>query len=145
MNRKGKLQITLFTLEEANATAAEIRPEVEELMKAHRELTLVQARIDVLDLASSGATADNPDSRELRSLQTRRMVLTARIRRGVSMIHRRGALIKDLDRGLVDFYALSGDQLVFLCWQVSELEVSHWHSLTDGFAGRQPVQREAEG
>jgi hypothetical protein len=144
MTRKGRLQITLFTITEANATAAEIRPELEELMRAQRELNLVQARIDVLDLASSGATADNPDARELRSLQTRRMVLAARIRRGIALVHRRGALVKDLERGLVDFYALSGDQLVFLCWQVSETEVSHWHSLAGGFAARQPVEREVE-
>jgi hypothetical protein len=144
VNRKGKVQITLFTIEEANATAAEIRPELEELTKAHRELSLVQERIDVLDLAASGATPDNPDARELRTLQTRRMVLAARIRRGVTLVQRRGALVKDLARGLVDFYALSGDTLVFLCWQVSEPEVAHWHSLTGGFAARQPVEREVE-
>ncbi len=144
MNRKGRLQITLFTVTEANATAAEIRPELEELMRAQRELNLVQARIEVLDLAASGATAENPDARELRSLQTRRMVLAARVRRGIALVHRRGALVKDLERGLVDFYALSGDQLVFLCWQVSEPEVSHWHSLAGGFASRQRVEREVE-
>ena len=45
-----------------------------------------------------------------------------------------------LDRGLVDFYSLMGDRLVFLCWQVSEPEVSHWHTLEDGFAGRQQIK-----
>jgi hypothetical protein len=134
------VQITIFTIEEANQAAAEIRPELEELVHVKRELDLVQTRIDVLDLAASGASALNPDARELRSLQTRRTVLSARVRRGVQHIHRRGAVVKDLEKGLVDFYALSGDRLVFLCWRLDESCVSHWHPLEGGFRDRQPVQ-----
>lgn len=135
------MQITIFTLEEANQAAVEIRPELEELVHVKRELDLVQNRIDVLDLAASGATAQNPDARELRSLQTRRTVLSARVRRGVQIVHRRGAIVKDLEHGLVDFYALSGDRLVFLCWRLDESHVSHWHPLEGGFRDRQPVER----
>jgi hypothetical protein len=138
------MQITIFTIEEANQAAAEIRPELEELVHVKRELDLVQSRIDVLDLAASGASALNPDARELRSLQTRRTVLSARLRRGVQHIHRRGAVVKDLESGLVDFYALSGDRLVFLCWRLDESRVSHWHPLEGGFRDRQPVQRRDE-
>lgn len=135
------MQITIFTIEEANQAAAEIRPELEELVHVKRELDLVQTRIDVLDLAASGASALNPDARELRSLQTRRTVLSARVRRGVQHIHRRGAVVKDLESGLVDFYTLSGDRLVFLCWRLDESCVSHWHPLEGGFRDRQPVQK----
>jgi len=135
------VQITIFTIEEANQAAAEIRPELEEMVHVKRELDLVQTRIDVLDLAVSGASAVNPDARELRSLMTRRTVLSARVRRGVQHIHRRGAVVKDLEKGLVDFYALSGDRLIFLCWRLDETEVSHWHPLEGGFGDRQRVQR----
>jgi hypothetical protein len=48
-------------------------------------------------------------------------------------------MVKDIDRGLVDFYALSGDRLILLCWHLGEAEVSHWHSLEGGFASRQPL------
>jgi len=54
-------------------------------------------------------------------------------------VHRRGVLVKDLERGLVDFYALSGDRLIFLCWHLGEAEVSHWHTLEGGFSTRQPL------
>ena len=46
----------------------------------------------------------------------------------------------DNDQTPVLTYALSGDRLVFLCWQVNEPEVSHWHSLEDGFSGRQQIK-----
>ena len=50
-----------------------------------------------------------------------------------------GCVAKGIDAGLVDFYALRDDQLVYLCWQVGEPGISHWHPLDVGFDGRQPI------
>ena len=47
--------------------------------------------------------------------------------------------IKDLGRGLLDFPALRGDREIFLCWQEDEADVTYWHELDTGFAGRQQV------
>ena len=53
-------------------------------------------------------------------------------------------MVKDLDQGLIDFYALAGDRLVFLCWKLGEREVAHWHPLDGGFEQRQSLQSEIE-
>ena len=50
-----------------------------------------------------------------------------------------GVLVKDLDRGLVDFPALRDGEEVLLCWQVGEGEIAYWHGLEEGFAGRKPL------
>ena len=51
-----------------------------------------------------------------------------------------GAMLKDLESGLVDFYGERAGELVFLCWRLGEdLRVQYWHTLTGGFAGRQRV------
>ena len=63
------------------------------------------------------------------------------LQRGLKRIHQHGCVIKDLGQGLVDFYALNGDRLIFLCWKLGEPEVSHWHALDGGFATRRPVPR----
>lgn len=47
--------------------------------------------------------------------------------------------IKDLGRGLIDFPALRGGREIFLCWQEGEADVTYWHELDTGFAGRQQV------
>lgn len=135
------MRITLFSVEEANRTAAELRPMLESLVRAKREFDALEERTEVLSLALLGATGENPDLTELREAQERRTRLAERLTQGVQSVQRRGCLVKDLDRGLVDFYALSGDRLIFLCWQLGEPEVSHWHSLEDGFEGRQPLDR----
>jgi hypothetical protein len=135
------LKLNLFTIEEANRLLTEIRPRFERLVEAKREFDRVRVRMDVLGLATSGAGDDNPDVLELRRLQERYNSLAELISNGVSAIHRRGCLIKDLDQGLLDFYALNGDRLVFLCWKLGESEVAHWHGLDAGFSDRQPMGR----
>jgi hypothetical protein len=41
--------------------------------------------------------------------------------------------------GLCDFYSVRDGREVFLCWRLGEPEVSFWHDLDAGFAGRQPL------
>jgi hypothetical protein len=51
----------------------------------------------------------------------------------------RGIVIKDLQRGLVDFPAIIGDREVFLCWEKDEEDVEFWHDIDSGYAGREPL------
>jgi len=134
------VRIELFTVEDANKLAAEIRPRLERLVMRKREFDALEQRMGILLVATAGAAPDNPDTLELRSLEEKRRRLGESIGKGVQELHAKGLLVKDVDRGLVDFYSLMGDRLVFLCWQVSEPEVSHWHSLEDGFSGRQQIK-----
>ena len=133
------MKLNLFTVDEANRLLIDIRARFERLVEAKREFDRIRMRMDVLGLATAGAGQDNPDVVELRRLQERYNALAELISNGVSAIHRRGCLIKDLDLGLLDFYALIGDRLVFLCWKLGEPKVSHWHPLDAGFADRQPI------
>ncbi len=133
------MRLVLFTVEEANRCAADVRPLLERLVAAKREFDQIQDKIAVEALVLAGASPDHPEVAELTRLQTRRGELAELISQGVQTVHRRGVLVKDLDRGLVDFYALSGDRLIFLCWHLGEAEVSHWHTLEGGFASRQPL------
>jgi hypothetical protein len=135
------VKIQIFTVEEANRLVAEIRHDLGRVVETKREYERVQARADVLRLAAAGASPGNPDAVELTALEQRRARLADRIARGVAAVHRRGGLVKDLDLGLVDFYALAGDRLVLLCWKLDEAEILHWHTLEGGFANRQPLKR----
>jgi hypothetical protein len=49
-------------------------------------------------------------------------------------------VLRDLERGLVDFPAIRDDEEIYLCWVESEEDViTHWHDLDAGFAGREPL------
>jgi len=134
------VRIELFTVDEANKLAVDIRPRLERLVEKKREFDGLEKRMSILLVATSGAAPENPDTLELRALEEKRRRLGESIGKGVHELHAKGVLVKDLDRGLVDFYSLMGDRLVFLCWLMNEPEVSHWHTLDGGFAGRQQIK-----
>jgi hypothetical protein len=47
--------------------------------------------------------------------------------------------VKDLDIGLLDFPCKVEGAIILLCWKLGEAKIAHWHSTTDGFAGRKPI------
>jgi hypothetical protein len=48
-------------------------------------------------------------------------------------------VLRDLDRGLIDFPSIRDGQEVYLCWQEGEDAIEYWHEPEAGFAGRQPL------
>lgn len=53
-------------------------------------------------------------------------------------LEQRGIVLRQLERGLVDFPAQSSDgSLCLLCWHVAEPDLAWWHRPEDGYAGRQ--------
>jgi hypothetical protein len=62
-----------------------------------------------------------------------------RARESVAEIDSIGVQVKDLDTGLIDFPCRIDDQVVLLCWRVGEPAIQHWHTMDEGFQGRQPV------
>ena len=59
------------------------------------------------------------------------------IQRAATELAADGIVLRDPDRGLIDFYAETGDgRPYWLCWVVGEPEVAWWHWPEDGFAGR---------
>ena len=50
-------------------------------------------------------------------------------------------VLRDLDRGLVDFPSLRDGGEVYLCWEEGEDEIGFWHEPDAGFGGRQAAGR----
>jgi hypothetical protein len=58
---------------------------------------------------------------------------------GLRWLQGQGILLKDPERGLVDFPSVRDGRPVLLCWKMDEPSVDHWHEVSEGFAGRQPL------
>ena len=50
-----------------------------------------------------------------------------------------GCVLKDPDKGLIDFLSLRNGREIYLCWYLGEERINFWHYLDTGFAGRQPL------
>lgn len=53
-----------------------------------------------------------------------------------------GCLVKDLDKGLVDFPTLFRGEEVYLCWKLDEPSIQFWHGTHEGFAGRKAIDQD---
>jgi hypothetical protein len=127
-----------FTPEEANEVLQTVRPLAEELVARRRVLRETATRRAELSrlVAGNGGGVD-PD--ELVALDEGATREAAEITELVGRIQELGALVKDLDRGLVDFPARREGEDVLLCWELGEDEITFWHGLEEGFAGRKPL------
>ncbi len=127
-----------FTVEEANAALADVRPLVEQLVARRREHTLALERQEELERKIRGNGGGIPPA-ELASATAEVDALARSLARLVDEISSHGAQVKDLDTGLVDFPAQHRGETVLLCWQLGEGEIAWWHRVEDGFAGRRPL------
>src|SRR5438105_636298 len=62
-----------------------------------------------------------------------------RVKDAIAEIDATGVQVKDLDIGLLDFPCEVDGRTVLLCWQLGEKGITHWHGVSEGFAGRKPV------
>ena len=58
---------------------------------------------------------------------------------GFEQLERLDIVVRDLERGLVDFPALIDGSEVYLCWLLDEPQITHFHAVESGFAGRRPL------
>ena len=127
-----------FTVEEANEALADVRPLTEELVAHRRALVELQERQAAVTTRIAG-NGGNVEPSELQEVQGMLDEAVAGIARCVARIHELGALVKDLDDGLVDFPARRGDEDVLLCWRLGEDAIEFWHGPDEGYSGRKPL------
>jgi len=129
---------THFTVEEANAALAEVRPLAERLVVHRQELRTARAQRGELVMRVAG-NGSGVDPQELVDLDEQIATELAGVAHCVNGIHALGALAKDPDSGLVDFPARVEGEEAYLCWQLGEGEIAYWHGVNEGFAGRKQL------
>jgi hypothetical protein len=130
-----------FTPDEANAALAEVRPLVERMVEERRAHQAALERQEELEGRIRGNGGGIPPA-VIAETAAEVERLARDLAHTIDEIGRHGAQVKDLDEGLIDFPALRRGQTVLLCWQLGEDEIRYWHTVDDGFAGRQELPLE---
>ena len=120
-----------FTVEEANAALEVIRPLVAEMLGLRQELLGRQAQA-IPALRQAKGNGGNPAASQL-------VEDFGRLESLVQRIQAAGALVKDVNTGLLDFPAMREGREVYLCWRYNEPSVQFWHEIDAGFSGRQEL------
>jgi hypothetical protein len=127
-----------FTPDEANNALDEVRPVAERLVAVRarmRELEKSQGDLVIAIGGNGGGYA----ATDLKEAQTELAGLADAALACVDRLEELGAVLKDLDLGLLDFPSERQGDAVLLCWHVGEDAVTSWHGLEEGYAGRKPI------
>ena len=119
-----------FTLAEANALLPRLGDLLSRLREAKDELTDEEAHEALSEAAPANGGGDHGKSVGVAFLEVRRLLET---------IEQSGLVLRDIDRGLVDFPAVVDGREIYLCWELGEDEVGYWHDLDAGYGGREPL------
>jgi hypothetical protein len=119
-----------FTVEEANSLLGGVGAALRSLREARDRLTDAEAH-EALAGAAPGDGGGDP-GRDVGEafLEVRRLLLE---------LEQLGIVVRDIDRGLVDFPAIRDGREVYLCWELDEPRIGYWHDVETGYGGRQPL------
>ena len=119
-----------FTRAEANALLPQLTAMLDRLRDAKDDLTDSEAHEALSEAAPSNGGGEEGKQVGVAFLEVRRLLET---------IEQSEIVLRDIDRGLVDFPAVLDGLEVYLCWELGEEEVGYWHDLETGYGGREPL------
>jgi hypothetical protein len=129
-----------FSVAEANALVPVLEVRFGKVMQLRAQL---RANYESLERAGEPPTPESLVQRdgpeELIKLRGRFRALLEALTEELAAVEDLGVSVKDLDIGLCDFLGSRDGRDVWLCWQYGEKQVSFWHELDAGFAGRRPL------
>jgi hypothetical protein len=128
-----------FTLDEAVQLIPQVRQDFE---RVHKELGAVRDEI----ILYQRFQLQRERTRQVQSAEEE-AVLMQKWQRYQDLFNKwvkhfldQGIVVRDLDRGLIDFPYLSKQGEPFLlCWQLEDEGLFYFHDLEEGFGGRKPI------
>ncbi len=120
-----------FTVEEANALLPALDAKLRQLRNERDRLTDAEAHELLADAAP--ANGGGQPGREVGEA-------FLAVRALLGEIQGLGIVVRDVDRGLIDFPAILEGREVYLCWEFDEDGIGFWHDLESGYGGRQPLE-----
>jgi hypothetical protein len=119
-----------YTVDQANAALPWVVERIERLRLARDGFADEDAR-DALGEATPGNGGGEPG----------RVVSEAfvELQAAANELDAMEVIVRDLERGLVDFPAIRDEREIYLCWEEGEDEIAHWHEIDEGFSGRQDL------
>ena len=119
-----------YSVDEANALLPRVKPVLRKLRDAKDMLTDEEAHEVLSEAAPTNGGGDSGRQVGEAFLEVRRLL---------GALQEAGIVVRDIDRGLIDFPAVREGQEIYLCWELGEDGVEYWHDLESGYRGRRPL------
>ena len=126
-----------FTREEAEALLPQISVVLREIQVKYESVLQTQEELDALRMQAAGNGYHLQD--RIMNLQRELSQQAQTLRKLLDELTGFGCVLKDPERGLIDFLSFRNGREIYLCWYIGEERINFWHDLEAGFAGRQPL------
>jgi hypothetical protein len=119
-----------YTVEQANAAIGWVRERIEKMRSAREQLGDEDARAALSDAApaNGGGKPGLVVSEAFLELQS-----------ALRDLQEMEVVLRDLERGLIDFPALRDGREIYLCLEDGEDRIEYWHDIEAGYGGREPL------
>lgn len=132
-----------FTVEEANALTGFLENALERIRRNRQRYLWLLEEVAILKLiVECGADSVNRDSVELEDKSNEIKAVEAEIEKARASVRDAGCILKDEEKGMVDFFSIQNNTVVYLSWKKGEDTVRYWRSIRDADAN---VRRPLEG
>ena len=128
----------IFSVEDANNLVPRLQGLLKELRRIKITIESKKVEMDLLEIVGvpkQGVSVETGMSKEMEYLNN----LATQFNKHLGELEDKGCQIKELEKGLVDFFTVRDGRLVYLCWKEGEKAIQFWHTLDGGFRGRQPI------
>ena len=132
-----------FTVEEANALIGFLENTLERIRRNRQRYLWLLEEVAILKLiVECGADQVNRDSVELDEKSQEIRAVEAEIEKARGSVRDAGCVLKDEEKGMVDFFSIQNNTVVYLSWKKGEDSVRFWRSIRDADTN---VRRPLEG
>lgn len=131
-----------FSVEEANALIGTLDSALKRMRRNKQRYLWLQEEVSILKvIVDCGAVTTNEDAVELEQKLEELRAVESEVEKVKAAISEVGCILKDEDKGMIDFFSIQNNTVVYLSWQRGEDSVRYWRSIRDADASvRRPLE-----
>ena len=121
-----------YSLDEANEKIADIKPRILQLIKLSKA-------IDLLDSIDIQYSDEFETIKQDVAMNKKFHEYSLNFCKEVETLLKQGIVLRDIEQGLVNFFAMHANKELFLCWKINEEQISTFYETDSSYEFRKPV------
>lgn len=133
------MKYRIFSMEQAQDALTAVRPLVARIMEKKHSMIRMHDELLTMDLLDEDKTEKNyetEDGKEYMQHATSLENLIVSFENDLKELRQIGCVLRDPEKGTVDFYHEHNGGLVFLTWTSVDETIEYWHDIDSSYAER---------
>lgn len=135
------MKYRIFSVQEANDLLLMLEPVIKDLTEKKSTMMHMHEQLlthELLDGTPEGYYETEDGKAYLHEASALEELIVS-FEDGIKTITANGCVLRDIERGIVDFYHVHDSELVFLNWILGESSVNYWYEIDASYQNRRPL------